>query len=437
MITADYAKRRNKLMQLIGSDSILILPAAPIKYRNGDASFSYRQNSDFYYLTGFEEPEAILVLIPKRKEGSVVFFTRPRDRSKELWDGPRAGLDGVCKDYGADEAFDIHSFNEILPKLLLGKKSIHYPVGMDPDFDTTIIAALQVSKQKLRSGVSLPECLQDVSPSLHELRLIKSAGEIKLMQKAASISSAAHVQAMQKAQSGMYEYEIEAELMRVFYANGAREVAYTPIIGSGPNSCILHYNSNNRQMQSGELLLIDAGCEFNNYAADITRTFPVNGRFTAEQKAIYEIVLNAQLAAIKSLKVGSLWSEAQRIIIEIITIGLKELGLLKGNVKDLIANQAYAPFYMHNSGHWLGLDVHDVGAYKVNGKWRKLQAGMVLTVEPGIYISADIPGVPKKWHNIGVRIEDDILITTKGSQSLSDVPKTVSEIESIMQHKNL
>ncbi|MHB1946922.1 MAG: Xaa-Pro aminopeptidase [Gammaproteobacteria bacterium] len=434
MKTTEFAKRRKQLMQKIGPQAILIIPAAPIAQRNGDYDYAYRQNSDFYYLTGFEEPESVAILAPKRKQGEFVLFNRPRDRDAEIWNGYRAGQEGARKLFGANEAFQIAELESKLPAFLEDRTEIHYALGMNKAFDKIILNAIKSVRAKIRNGLRAPITFVDITDTLHEMRLIKSPAEIAIMRKAADISVDAHMSAIQTCKPGMNEYELEAELQYVFNRNGARFPAYTSIVGSGANSCILHYDSNNQVIQDGSLVLIDAGCEYQNYASDITRTFPANGKFSPEQRAIYELVLTAQLAGIKKIRPGASWDTIQTIMVKIITKGLLDLGLLKGKLNDLIKNQAYFKFYMHKSGHWLGLDVHDVGRYKEKGKWRKLKPGMVLTVEPGIYISADIPGVPKRWHNIGVRIEDDVLVTSKGHEVLSEaLPKSVEDIEAIMQ----
>lgn len=432
----EFAKRRKQLMQQIGPQSIVIIPSAPPARRNGDYDYPYRQNSDFYYLTGFEEPDAVAILMPKRKNGEFLLFNRPKDRDEEIWNGFRAGQVGACKSFGANESFSISEFEKMLPSLLEGRTEIHYSLGIDTVFDKILLDAINKIRGRIRSGLQSPIAIVDIADTLHEMRLIKSPGEIALMRKAATISADAHIRVMQICKPGMNEYELEAELAYIFNRNGARSPAYTSIVGSGENSCILHYNNNNQMIKNGSIVLIDAGCEYQNYASDLTRTFPANGKFSPEQRAIYEIVLAAQLAGIKTIRPGASWSAAQEVIVKIITKGLLDLGLLKGNLNDLIEKNAYFKFYMHKSGHWIGLDVHDTGRYKINGKWRKLKPGMVLTVEPGIYISADIPGIPKRWHNIGVRIEDDVLVTAKGNEVLSQrLPKEIDDIESLMSSK--
>jgi Xaa-Pro aminopeptidase len=401
--------------------------------RNGEYEYPFRPNSDFYYLTGFEEPEAIAVLAPKRSEGEFILFNRPRHREKEIWEGPRAGQTGARKLYGANQAFAIEEFAEKLPDLLAGRKEIYCLLGVNPAFDDILFAAANKVRGRIRSGVSYPVALIDVGDLLHEMRLIKSASEIKLMRKAAEISAAAHIRAMKACKPGIQEYQLEAELLYEFQRKGARHPAYTSIVGSGANTCILHYTANNQTIKNGSLVLIDAGSEYQYYASDITRTFPANGKFSPEQGAVYNVVLEAQQAVIDLIKAGLPWEKMHETALRVLTKGLVGLGLLRGSVNELLAKQAYLPFYMHRTGHWLGLDVHDVGHYAIQGKWRKLQAGMVLTVEPGIYISSDIKNVPARWHNIGVRIEDDVLVTSKGCEVLSrKVPKTIAEIEALM-----
>jgi Xaa-Pro aminopeptidase len=434
MITmAEYAKRRKQLLQQIGPRGILILTSAPTLRRNGDADHAYRQQSDFYYLTGFEEPEAVAILAPKRKKGEFILFNRVRDRAHEIWDGIRAGQEGARKTYGANEAFPIADLEKMLPELLEGRETIHYAMGTDLKFDKTMMNTMNKLRGRIRSGHAAPVGFVDITETIHEMRLIKSPAEIALMRKAAEISAAAHVRAMKFCKPGTNEYQLEAEIVHEFQRNGARYPAYTSIVGGGENACILHYIANDQKIKNGDLVLIDAGAEYKYYAADITRTFPANGRFSEEQRAIYELVLKSQVAAIKAVRPGAEWPSMQAVIVKILTQGLIDLGILKGKLNDLIEKEAYFPFYMHKSGHWLGIDVHDVGRYKVDGKWRKLKPGMVLTIEPGIYISAETPGVHKRWHNIGVRIEDDILVTAKGCDVLTrDVPKSIADIEALM-----
>lgn len=428
-----YAARRKALMAQIGSKSMVILPAAPEVIRTGDAHYPYRQNSDFYYLSGFEEPEAVLILAPNRIEGEFILFNRIRDRDREIWDGPRAGQEGAVDVYKADQSFPIDELKDRLPDLMVGREQIHYTLGNRAEFDDLVLASLKKIRLKIRSGLKTPLSFVDVSPTLHEMRLFKDEAEIALMQKAIDATVKAHSRAMQYCQPHQYEYQLEAELMYIFQSHGARSAAYGSIVASGRNSCILHYVQNDRKISDGDLVLIDAGAEYQNYAADITRTFPANGRFSPEQKAVYDIVLASQLAAIDCVTPNTSWGAMQEVVVRVLTQGLVDLGILKGNVASLIEQQAYLPYYMHRSGHWLGLDVHDVGRYMVNSTWRDLQPGMVLTVEPGLYLSAEIPGLDKKWHNIGVRIEDDVLVTPEGHRVLShDLPKTIESIETLM-----
>ncbi len=431
----EFARRRQSLMAHFEPNSIAIIPAALEKVRNRDSHYAYRQDSDFYYLTGFLEPEAVLVLLPGREHGETIVFCREKDPERETWDGYRAGQQGACKEYGADDAFPITDINEILPGLLEGRERVYYSMGRDHQFDQQVMSWVNHIREKVRSGAAPPGEFLNLDHLLHDLRLFKSAAEVRLMRKAAEVSAEAHRQAMQVCQPGMYEYELEAQLHYHFMRSGSRSPAYTSIVGSGDNACILHYIDNNKQMKEGELVLIDAGCELSCYASDITRTFPVNGKFSKEQRAIYQIVLDAQHAAIAAIKPGNHWNDPHEASVSVITQGLFDLGLLQGDDVDaLIKDQAYKPFYMHRIGHWLGMDVHDVGDYKVGGEWRVLEPGMVMTVEPGIYIAKDNTSVDKKWRGIGVRIEDDVLITKTGYDILSkDVPKTIDDIETLMQ----
>lgn len=429
----ELVKRRTTLLRKINPRAIAILPSAPVAMRNGEYEYPYRQNSDFYYLTGFEEPEAIAVLAPKHPDGEFILFNRPRHREKEIWEGPRAGQEGARKIYGAQQAFSIETFAEKLPDLLVGRKEVYCLLGVNKEFDDLLFTAANKMRGRVRSGISYPIALIDLGDLVHEMRLFKSPSEIKLMRRAAEIAAAGHIRAMKACKPGMNEYQLEAELLYEFQRRGARHPAYTSIVGSGENSCVLHYNRNNQIIQDGSLVLVDAGAEYQNYASDITRTFPANGKFTPEQRAIYDIVLAAQVAVIELIKPGLPWEKMHETAVKVLTQGLIQVGLLRGKLKELLAKQAYLPFFMHRTGHWLGLDVHDVGHYAIQGKWRKLQPGMVLTVEPGIYISANLKNVPVRWHKLGVRIEDDVLVTTKGYEVLSkSAPKTVAEIEALM-----
>jgi len=429
----EFARRRKNLMALMDPNSIAIIPSARAQLRSRDTEYSFRQDSDFYYLLGFTEPEAVLVLMPARRHGQVVVFCRERDPGMELWNGGRAGPETVCEKFGVDDAFPIGDSDEILPGLLEGRERVYYSMGRSPEFDGKIMGWVNSIRGKEASGAVPPGEFSDLDHMLHELRLYKSAAEIRLMRRAADITAAAHKRAMKTCRSGLYEYHLEAELQHEFAMSGARHPAYTSIVGSGTNACVMHYIENDSKLRDGDLVLIDAGCELEYYASDVTRTFPVNGRFSKEQRALYEVVLNAQLAAIAEVKPGNHWNQPHDASVRVITEGLVELGLLKGRVAELIKRQAYRTFYMHRVGHWLGLDVHDVGDYRVSDEWRLLEPGMVMTVEPGLYIGADNRKVAKKWRGMGIRIEDDVVITDAGCDVISaGAPKTVEEIEAWM-----
>ncbi|CDZ76115.1 Xaa-Pro aminopeptidase [Legionella massiliensis] len=429
----EYRVRRQKLAASLPADSIAVIAAANELLRNGDAHYRFRQDSDFHYLTGFSEPEALLVIVTGKPERSYL-FNRPRNPAEEQWTGRRLGQEEAGQVLGVDEAYPIESLSSRLPELMSGKTAIYYLFGRHPEVEKEIMDALEQVKKQVRRGLKAPEALCDLEPLLSEMRLFKSEAEIRLMRRAAQISVAAHKRAMRACSKSENECQLEAELLYEFTYGGCRAVAYDPIVGGGENACVLHYTANNQPLKKGDLLLIDAGGEYENYAADITRTFPVSGRFSEEQRAIYELVLKSQKAGIALIKPGLAWNEVQKTIVHILTAGLCELGLLQGNVTELIAAEAYKPFYMHNSGHWLGLDVHDAGRYKINGEWRPLEAGMVLTVEPGLYISAGIEGVETRWWNIGVRIEDDILVTQDGHENLTaGLPVEVAEIEALLR----
>jgi Xaa-Pro aminopeptidase len=427
-----FARRRRDLMQHMGG-GVAIIPTAPQRTRNRDVLYAYRPESDFYYLTHFPEPEAVAVLVPGRAHGEYLLFCRDRNPEKEIWDGRRAGLDGAREIYGADDAFPIEDIDDILPGLLENREKVFYSMGRNPEFDARLMNWVNEVRGKARNGVHAPGEFVDLNHMLHEMRLIKGADEIRLMKRAAKISAAAHRRAMQACRPGRMEFEIEAELQYEFRKGGCEYPAYPPIVGGGANSCILHYNENNAELKSGDMLLIDAGGEFDGYAADITRSFPVNGKYTPEQRDVYEIVLAAQKAAIEQVKPGKHWNEPHDAAVRVLTDGLVQLKLLKkGSVDAHIEDGSYKRFYMHRTGHWLGMDVHDVGDYKVHDEWRVLEPGMVLTVEPGLYIG-EADDVPKAMHDIGIRIEDDVLVTRDGCEVLSkDAPKDISEIEALM-----
>jgi Xaa-Pro aminopeptidase len=429
----EYARRRKALMSQMEPNSIAILPAAPVYIRNRDVEHNYRQDSDFQYLTGFPEPEAVAVLVPGREHGEYVLFCREKDPERELWDGYRAGQEGAVSEYGAVDAFPINDIDDILPGLIEGRERVYYAMGANQEFDLRLTNWIKTIRSKARLGAQPPNEFVALDHLLHDMRLYKSAAEIKVMQAAADISAQAHLRAMQSCRPGQYEYQLEAELQHVFMRHGSRSPAYASIVAAGRNACILHYTENTSQIRDGDLILIDAGCELDCYASDITRTFPANGRFSPEQRAIYDIVLAAQQAAFEVIAPGRHWNEAHEATVRVITEGLLGLGLLSGELEALIASEAYKPFYMHRAGHWLGMDVHDVGDYRVGGEWRVLEPGMVMTVEPGIYIAPDNDRVPKKWRGIGVRIEDDVVVTKGGHQVLTDaVPKDADAIEALM-----
>ncbi|WP_027328208.1 Xaa-Pro aminopeptidase [Marinimicrobium agarilyticum] len=429
----EFARRRKALMAVMEPNSIAIVPAAPERQRSRDTEHPFRQDSDLHYLSGFPEPGAVLALIPGREHGEFVLFCRDRDPEREIWDGYRAGPEGACCDYGADDAFPIDDIDDILPGLLEGRERVYYAMGKDREFDRQVMDWVNSIRAKVRSGASPPGEFMDLSHFLHDLRLIKSAAELRLMRHAGDISARAHSRAMRYCQPGVMEYQLEAELHHEFAMAGARFPAYSTIVGGGKNGCILHYIENSATLKSGDLVLIDAGCEYETYAADITRTFPVNGRFSPEQRALYDWVLKAQRAAIAEIRPGNHWNRPHEVSVRVLTEGLVELGLLQGEVDVLIENEAYREFYMHRVGHWLGLDVHDVGDYKIDGQWRLLEPGMVMTVEPGLYVAPDNERVPKKWRGIGIRIEDDVVVTKEGCEILTEaVPKEPDEIEALM-----
>jgi Xaa-Pro aminopeptidase len=428
----EFARRRRQLMRLMGRDAIAILPAAPPRTRNADNEYNYRQDSDFHYLTGFGEPEAVAVLLPERASADYILFVRDRNPEREIWDGKRAGPDGARAQYGAADAFPISDLDEILPGLLEQRSRVYYTMGRYPDFDQRVVGWVNTLRAQARSGRHPPQEFVALDHVLHDMRLFKSRAELATMRRAGRIAAQAHIRAMRHCRPGRMEYEVMAELVHEFGRHGA-DVSYHPIVGGGANSCVLHYRDNNARLADGDLLLIDAGCELDMYASDITRTFPVNGRYTSEQRAVYEVVLEAQHAAIAKVRPGNHWNEPHDAAVRAITQGLVRLGLLKGSVASLIKEGAYRKFFMHRTGHWLGMDVHDVGDYKVGEEWRVLEPGMTLTVEPGVYIPAGTRGVSKKFWNVGVRIEDDVAVTRGGCEVLtSDVPTDPDAIEKLM-----
>lgn len=430
----EYGTRRRRLMELMAEGSIAIVPSAEEVIRNNDIHFDFRQNSDFHYLTGFPEPSSLAVLMPGRAQGEFLLFVRDKDPSKEQWHGRRAGPEGAVSDYGADDAFPIEDINDILPGLMEGKTRVYAHMGVNSEFDEQLMGWLNSIRSRVRQGAVPPDDFSDIAHLLHDLRLVKSRQEIAIMTTAAKISAAAHRRAMQACKPGRWEYQLQAELEYHFRQEGSMRCAYGTIVGGGDNACTLHYVANNQKLQDGDLVLIDAGAEWEYYAADITRTIPVNGRFNPNQRAIYDLVLKAQYAAIAAIKPDADWNRPHEAAIAVITAGLIELGLLTGEVDQLIESGAYKEFFMHKTGHWLGIDAHDVGDYKVGNRWRLLEPGMVLTVEPGIYIPLSNRRVPPEWRGIGVRIEDEVLVTREGHQVLSsDVVKEADAIEALMQ----
>jgi Xaa-Pro aminopeptidase len=427
----EFARRRKQLMKLMGKDTIAILPAAPVRHRNNDVEYAYRQDSDFFYLTGFSEPESVAVLIPGRQQAEYVLFVRERDPARETWDGRRAGPAGAVRDFGADDAFPISDIDEILPGLMENRTKVFYAMGIHADFDHRVVGWLNGLRALAKHGRHPPQEFVALDHVLHDMRLFKSRAEVDVMRESARIAAEAHIRAMRFCKPGMNEFEVMAELLHEFRRHNA-DTSYQPIVGGGANSCILHYRENDQTLNDGDLLLVDAGCEYQCYASDITRTFPINGRFTPEQRAIYDIVLEANQAAISKVKPGASWDDPHAAAVRVITQGLVKLGLLKGRVSALEKDGAYRRYFMHRTGHWLGMDVHDVGDYKIGDEWRVLEPGMALTIEPGIYIPAG-RGVPKRFQNIGVRIEDDVVVTKDGVEVLTaGAPKNADEIESLM-----
>ena len=425
-----YQNRRGLLLNCI-DEGIIVIPTSREKIRNKDAHYPFRPDSYFYYLTGFTEPDAVLVL-HKNGENKSTIFCREKNIEKEIWDGFRLGPSSAPASLDVDEAFPIDELDKLMPKFLENQESVYSVIGVDTRWDSKIISWLNHTRSKVRTGIRAPSSLKDIRRYLDEMRLIKDETELNIMRSAAKISSVAHIAAMKATAPNKNEYEVEAELLYHFKKHGSEFPAYTSIVAGGANSCVLHYTENNQKLKDGELLLIDAGCELHGYASDITRTFPINGKYTQAQKEVYSIVLNAQEAAIGQVKAGNSWQAPHEAALKILAEGMVDIGLLKGSVEEVIETEAFSRFYMHRTGHWLGMDVHDVGDYKTNGQWRNLEPGMVLTVEPGMYIRK-APDIPKDFWNIGIRIEDDVVVTGGGCEILtSDTPKSISDIEAIM-----
>ena len=431
MTTAPYAQRRASLLKKM-QRGIAIIPTAPEMLRNADTHYSYRYDSNFYYLSGFIEPEAVLILIAGDEPESVL-FCREKNLEREIWDGHRFGPDAAQEQFGFDAAYPIAQLDEKLTELMGNQTALFYPIGHNAAWDERILSLRSAVQEKIRSGIRAPDEILDVRALLNEMRLFKDEHELDIMRRAAAISTTAHKRAMQFTHPGQFEYQVEAELLHEFCSHGARHPAYTSIVAGGANACVLHYVGNDAKLRDGDLLLIDAGCELDGYASDITRTFPINGKFSAAQKDVYQIVLAAQAAAIAAAKPGNAWIAPHDAALRVLAQGFIDLKLCSGSVEEVLKNENYKKFYMHRTGHWLGMDVHDVGEYKTGDSWRPLQPGMVLTVEPGCYIRpAD--DVPQALWNIGIRIEDDVVITAKGNEVLTDAaPKTVADIEELMR----
>ena len=428
----EFAKRRGQLMEIAGKGSVIIVRAAAAKIRNNDAHYPYRQDSDFLYLSGFCEPESMIVLLPDGKDGRSIMFCRERDKLREMWDGIMAGTEGVLDEYGFDEAFPISEMEKRLPELLHGRERIYYDLGKDPDFDHLLIGWMNDFRAKTRKKFLAPDEIIALDHSLHEMRLFKSRTEISAMRKSARIAAAAHQRAMQVCKPGMNEADIHAELLHTFTRNQC-DASYIPIVGGGANACVLHYVSNRDELNDGDLLLIDAGAEYHGYASDITRTFPVNGVFSGPQRDLYEVVLAAQLKAIDEVRAGNPWDHVHETAVKVATEGMIDLGILKGSLEEILEEEHFKDYYVHNTGHWLGLDVHDVGEYEIDGHSRVLEPGMVLTVEPGIYIPPTATAVDETWRGMGIRIEDNVVVTKDKADVLtSDICKTMDEIEALM-----
>ena len=432
MNITEFQSRREELMEIMGKGSMAILTSAPKQIRNHDVHYPYRQASNFHYLTGFPEPDAIAVIIPQRQQGQYILFCREQDDYDKTWNGNCAGLEGACEIYGADDAFPITDIDDIIPGLMESCHSLYYPMGYSQTFDEQLMAWLNELRSRANSGVVAPYEILALDHVLHEMRLFKSEAEIEAIRISVEIANRAHKRAMQLCSPGLYEYQLEAEIHHEFMRNGCRFPAFPTIVASGKNACTLHYNDNNDLLNDGDLILIDLGAEYDSYASDITRTYPINGRFTPIQKAIYELVLKTQAAALEQIYPGNQWNKPHQAAIETVTQGMIELGLLIGEFETLIEEKAYKRFYVPRIGHWLGIDVHDPSDYKIEGIWRELEAGMVMTVEPGLYINP-AEDIHQDWWNIGVRIEDDVLITEWGHEVLTaDLPRTVRDIEKLM-----
>jgi len=427
-----FAQRRKRFLAAIGEGAVAILPSAPLAVRSNDVEYVYRQDNDLYYLTGFTESHSVALFAPGHPEGDFAMFVLPRDKERETWTGRRAGVEGAMLDYGADKAYSIDEFDKILPQYLEKASRVYYALGSDEQMNRRVLAMVHAAQaMRPRTGTG-PTAILDPREILHEARLRKEPHELELMRRAIAISAEAHRRAMAEARGGMMEWEIEALVDYTFRKNGAAGPSYPSIIASGPNAAVLHYVSNDRELRQGELLLIDAGCEYRFYASDVTRTFPVNARFNSLQRALYEIVLEAQLKAIETIRPGVRVEDPHNAAVDVLVDGMRHLGLLTGSKDEIISSGSYRRFYMHRTSHWLGMDVHDLGLYRVGGESRALEPGMVLTVEPGIYIAPDDEEASESFRGIGIRIEDDVLVTSEGHEVMtSAAPKSVAEIEAL------
>jgi Xaa-Pro aminopeptidase len=429
----EFARRRQEFLGFLGDGNIAVIANSSKKHRNRDVHFPFRSDSDFYYLTGLAQEDTIAVFIPGRKRGEYILFCYEKDPKKELWDGEMVGVDEAINLYGADDAFPLDDIDDILPGMLENRHKLVYNMGSNPYLDHHLVQWINRIKEFSRTGVHAPEEIASHDAILHEMRLKKSREEIKKMRMAANITARAHERAMRYCKPGMYEFQLEAEILYEVRRSGAQSVAYSSIVASGPNACVLHYINNARKIRRHDLVLIDAGAEYDHYAADVTRTFPASGKFTAAQKSLYQVVLDAQLAAIAKAMPGTHWNESHEAAVQVVAYGLKHLGLVKGSMQEIIEKNKYRKYFMHRAGHWLGMDVHDVGEYKISGKWRILEPGMMLTIEPGIYVPPDDETVAKRWRGIGIRIEDDVLVTRKEPEVLTQgIVKEVSDVEALV-----
>jgi Xaa-Pro aminopeptidase len=426
-----FKERRARFMAEIGA-AVAILPSAPVAVRSNDVEFVYRQDNDFYYLTGFAEPESVALFVPGHKDGEFLLFVRPRDRERETWTGRRAGVEGAMLDYGADKAYVVDEIDRVLPRYLEGVERVYYSLGNNERMNARVLELMRAAQAMRPRTGSGPVAMLDPRELLHEARLKKRPEEIEAMRRAIAISCEAHKDAMRRARGGMMEWEIEALVDYAFRSRGAAGPSYPSIIASGPNAATLHYIQNDRQMQAGELLLIDAGCEYDFYASDVTRTFPVGARFNPAQRALYSVVLEAQRRGIESIKPGVRFDDVHEAALRVLVEGMIDLGLVKGPIDDAIKSGAYRRYYMHRTSHWLGMDVHDVGVYRVGGSSRALEPSMVLTVEPGIYVSSDDENAPQDMRGVGIRIEDDVMVTATGYEVLTAaIPKSIDEVEAL------